>query len=187
MGGAAGVLLALVALTGVALARRYHPTSPFTDPHELTESIRWSEQLVRWHRLGLALAFPAAVGWAAITWTDRATRHRVAAMTAAGVVLALTVVASLTWGMIRYEQIALSSVTVGEDLARRGLWWTAFDGDVRFVFIGGAEVSQAAYARWLLVHLLSPLVALVALGVSWRAGSSPGARRQVHSANGAED
>ena len=187
VGASTAVLLVLVALTGLALARRYHPVAPFSDPFELTEPMRWSRRLVRWHRLALALAVPATIGWTALAWSDRGPRRRAVAITTAVVALATTVVASLTWGLVRYEQIALSSVTVGEDLARRGLWWTAFHGDVRFVLVGGAEVSQTTYARWLVVHLLSPLVALVALGASWRAMSPPGARRQVRTADGAED
>jgi len=49
-------------------------------------------------------------------------------------------------------------------LALTGLWLTAaFSGDVRFILIGGAEVTQGTYRLWLLVHTVALTVGFAAV------------------------
>lgn len=166
----AGGLLLVVVLTGWGLARRYHP-GPWGDTG--LPAVAWTRRLARWHRTAMALAVPATIAWVLLLWPAREARRRGVAIVAGSVAIALGLVTSLTWDLVRFDQIALRSVTVGVDLSQRGLWWPAFDPDVLFVFVRGREVSRATYARWLLVHLFAPMAAVVALVISWWASTPP--------------
>lgn len=82
---------------------------------------------------------------------------------------------------MRFDQLGLWAVAVGTDV--RGLWYAAFSDDVRFALVPGiGEVPPAELQRWVLVHLLSPVVALAVLGVGWAATKPPrasGPRRSI--------
>ena len=87
---------------------------------------------------------------------------------ATAVVVIGCVAASLTWGLVRWDQIVLWAVMSGTAVAEGGLWTPAVSEDVRFLIVGGAEVGQGTYRRALLAHLVAPVVAAIALGVSLR-------------------
>ena len=62
---------------------------------------------------------------------------------------------ALTWtgSLLPWDQLALWAVTIGSDY--QGMLGAAFSDDVRFVLLGGSEVSQAALRLWLLVHTVA--------------------------------
>jgi len=77
-----------------------------------------------------------------------------------------TLAASFTGFLLPWDQLALSAVTVGSN--PRG-YRVLFDPVVRFVLIGGVEVSPQTLIRWLLLHMLFLGLALGALVVlGWR-------------------
>jgi hypothetical protein len=78
-------------------------------------------------------------------------------------------VAILTRDLVGWDQLALWSVNTGEDIS--GYWVAAVDDRVRFVLVDGQEIGQSTYARSLVAHLVSPLVAAASLAVAWRAVS----------------
>ena len=85
-----------------------------------------------------------------------------------GPALALAVLsASFTGFLLPWDQLALWAVTVGTNV--RGLG-DAMDGEkVRFVLIGGTEVSVTTYARWSWTHAAVIPVVVAALGATtWR-------------------
>ena len=68
--------------------------------------------------------------------------------------------------LLPWDQLALSAVTVGSEV--RG-YRVLFEPTVRFVILGGVEISPGTIIRWFLIHVLvlgPALVGLVALG--WR-------------------
>jgi hypothetical protein len=111
---------------------------------------------------------PALV-WAVLTAVLVRTGRRgqtVAVMVAAIVAVLATLVAGRSWGLVRWDQLALWDVTAAPVGLSRGLWAPAFDERVRFLLIAGAEVGQETYRRALLVHLGAPVVALIAIAIS---------------------
>lgn len=69
---------------------------------------------------------------------------------AATALLVTTLALIYTGFLLPWDQLALWSVTVGTDY--QGMLSAAFSAEVRFVFIGGVEISQATLRLWLLVH-----------------------------------
>jgi quinol-cytochrome oxidoreductase complex cytochrome b subunit len=78
---------------------------------------------------------------------------------AAEVVLGLAL--SFTGFLLPWDQLALRAVTVGTNF--RGMFSAAFDSQVKFVIVGGREISQATIRTWFIVHAA---VLPVALAVS---------------------
>ena len=66
------------------------------------------------------------------------------------------VVNVITKPAVEWDQLALSSVTVGSNID--GYWPAAFGDDVLFVLIGDVEVSQGEYGAVLIAHLAAPVV-----------------------------
>ena len=117
---------------------------------------------------GWAMRISIAFGWAAllaaVVACVFARRRRVVSRAAVGAIAGLAT--SFTQGLVRWDQLALWRVTVGKNI--QGYWPAAFDKDVRFVLVGGSEVSQTTYRIALLAHLGAAVVALVALAMLFR-------------------
>lgn len=99
-------------------------------------------------------------------------RRRSSAITGPAVLLVL-IAASLTGSLIAWDQLALWAVTVGTDVA--GFRTLLTDDQVRFVLIGGSEVSVGTVRTWLIVHAL--VVPLLLAGLLWLLGR---ARPETH-------
>jgi hypothetical protein len=90
-----------------------------------------------------------------------ARRRSVLVAAGAGGAALCVLVALVTSELVAWDQLGLSSVTVGTDIS--GYWTAAFGDDVRFVLVGGTEVSTGTYAAVLLVHLAAPVLGAMAL------------------------
>lgn len=114
------------------------------------------------HRLAAQLAMWTAVAAGALLVLRRAGGRRwVAPAIGAGVVVAVGL-ASFTGYLLPWDQLALWRVRVGSSVAG---YRPLFGPDVRFVLLGGVEVSPGTVLGWLAVHslVLGPLaVVLVA-------------------------
>ena len=160
--GAAGMLgmvtLALTVVVTVVLTATYRPrsvgaTEGWLAAHEAAASIGGMA----------AFAFLLLLVWpigGPTPW------RRPVPIVASAVATLAAAVAILTRDLVGWDQLALWSVTTGEDIS--GYWVAAFDDRVRFVVVDAQEVGQSTYARSLTVHLVSPLAALAALSVAWR-------------------
>jgi MYXO-CTERM domain-containing protein len=86
--------------------------------------------------------------------------------------LAFVLAGSFTGFLLPWEQLGLWAVKVGTNM--RGVV-DAMSGEVRFVLMGGSEISKATYRTWVLVHTVG--LPLVGLGGLWavrrRVGSRP--------------
>ena len=78
----------------------------------------------------------------------------------------LVVLAVLTGYLLPWDQLALWAVTVGENL--RG-YLPLFGDRVRFVLLGGAEVSPQTLLWWLLAHGLLAVLSTGLIIAAWRA------------------
>lgn len=183
----AAVAAVVTAYTGAVLAGTYRPGAPGAPTHLLPPQVARSVVWVDRHRVAsvvlLALVVVAAVLVAGAVVAGRVRRGApvVAAMLVA-VVAALGT--ALTHDLVLFDQLALRQVTVGTDLD--GFWTAAFDEQVRFVLVGGTEVSRRAYATAVVVHLAAPVVAgaalsAVAIGLV-RSGGEPAAPEPDQSA-----
>jgi len=167
---AARILVALVAAALLVVAATGAALAWFYDPHwagsvdALGPDQRLSRSLVAMHELSLRVAVPLALVTIVVLAVARSSIRQVAGMVVA---LLAAAVASMTWGLVQWNQIALAAVTVGGRTS--GLWWPAFDDGVAFILMGGAEIGQETYRVWLLVHLAAPVVGLVALAAAWPA------------------
>lgn len=86
---------------------------------------------------------------------DRPLGHRVVCVASSAVAVAAAAITLLTRGVVTWDQLALSSVTVGSDIS--GYWTAAFDYQVLFVLVDGTEESRSEYALALVAHLASPV------------------------------
>jgi quinol-cytochrome oxidoreductase complex cytochrome b subunit len=166
----AGLLLVVIVVSGILLSRSYRPSGVEAwDIEQLAVSD--GESAVRTaHRAASTLLFPVAVATAvgAVGWSVVARRH---AWVGAAALLVGVAAAAISGFMLAWDQIALWAVSVGTDV--RGIWWVAFDDEVRFVIVDGSEVSQAAYrnvvgAHLLLTGVLAASVVLTARSISRR-------------------
>jgi quinol-cytochrome oxidoreductase complex cytochrome b subunit len=156
------LLLVVLAVTGVALSTGYRPVAPgadgstglAADVHRLAASLAQSVVLV---------AVVAALGW-----SYQVGRR---AWPGPAIVLLLVLATSFTGGLLPYDQLGLWAVTTGDSID--GVWSAAFDDAVRFVLIGGVEVSQATYQRSFVAHLVLAGAAAVGLVVVVRSAWRP--------------
>ena len=169
--GILSVAVGVLVVTGIALFFLYRPTTRQAWPGILTESYDWDVRVSSALRLIHRLAAWLAVLTAVATGVALAIRRPETASRWAGPVLGAgipitTLAAFFTGLLLPWDQLALWAVTVGSNV--RG-YRVLFDPVVRFVLIGGVEISRHTLIWWLLVHTLllgSALVALVVLG--WR-------------------
>jgi quinol-cytochrome oxidoreductase complex cytochrome b subunit len=136
----ASVALGLVLVaTGLWLSFFYRPIVGNGQPTGAVEgihTIHWVAALLFFVVL-VVLAVTLVAAW-----------NRAWAPAVAVVVLAL----GLLWTgtLLPWDQLALAAVTVGTNV--HGLVTAAFDDQVKFVLIGGREVSQATIRNAFLVH-----------------------------------
>jgi quinol-cytochrome oxidoreductase complex cytochrome b subunit len=83
------------------------------------------------------------------------------------VLLTLTLLLSFTGYLLPWDQLALWAVTVGTNMMG---YTPVFGSQVRFVLLGGAEISSATLLRWYVLHvLLLPFVIVIFMAVHfWR-------------------
>lgn len=131
-----------------------------------------------WQTAQSLLAAPMlllTIGAVVITVVTVSSRQRTAPLVVAcaGTVIALAGIAAavFTIGAVRWDQLALFSVTVGTNVD--GYWAAAFGGDVRFVLVGGTEVDQQTYRSVLIAHLAGPFITLAGLATMFVALGRP--------------
>jgi quinol-cytochrome oxidoreductase complex cytochrome b subunit len=166
--GILSVAVAVLVVTGIALFFLYRPT---TRQAWLTESYEWDVRLSSGlrliHRLAAWLAVPTAIATGVVVAMGRSPSASRWTGPALGAGIPLTAIAaSFTGFLLPWDQLALWAVTVGSNV--RG-YRVLFDPVVRFVLIGGVEVSPQTLIRWFLLHMVFLGLALMALvGLGWR-------------------
>lgn len=169
--GILSVEVGMLIVTGIALFFLYRPTNRQAWPGLFAETYDWdvrvSSALRLVHRLAAWLAVPTAIATGVVVAVVRSpTASRWTGPALGAGIPTVAVAASFTGFLLPWDQLALSTVTVGSNI--RG-YSILFDPVVRFVLVGGVELSPRTLIQWLLVHMLvlgPALVALVVLG--WR-------------------
>ncbi len=162
------VMGAVLAVTGVWLTFNYRPSaaqawSDVPDADIATDWPRLVHQMATVVLVPLVVAFLVVGAVASERWRS------------ATALLVTTLTLAYTGTLLPWDQLALWAVTVGTNY--QGMFGAAFDDDVRFVLLNGAEISQATLALWLVVHAaVLPVVfaGLLALaGCTRRPSGSP--------------
>ena len=83
------------------------------------------------------------------------------------ILLTLTLLLSFTGYLLPWDQLALWAVTVGTNMMG---YTPVFGSQVRFVLLGGAEISSATLLRWYVLHVLMfPFIIVIFMAVHfWR-------------------
>ena len=151
---------AAVAATGFVLADRYRPGARFDDPEQFEPGrlVEINEAVIG-VLSGLALALVMAT---VVPRVRRAFRLSWWSVGAALVAFVATFITGVTRDQVQYDQLGLWAVTVGTNLEG---YRVVADDDVRFAIVNGTEVEPSTYEAVLVVHLVAPLVVLVALAV----------------------
>ena len=155
-----GTVASAVAVTGFLLADRYRPGASFDDPEQFQPGrlVEVNEAVIG-VLSGLALALVMAT---VVPRVRRAFRLSWWSAGAALVAFVATFITGVTRDQVQYEQLGLWAVTVGTDLEG---YRVVTDDDVRFAVVNGTEVTPSTYETILVVHLVAPLVVLLALAV----------------------
>ena len=164
--GVGVVAAAGASVAGFVLADIFRPNAPWvwTDLPSLPPSVQRSDRWTDSHQFasGVLLA-SAAISVALLLWfgAKRVLKRNAVAIAASAVALVMAGLTIFTRALVAWDQLALWSVTVGQDLG--GYWVAGFHDEVRFVLVGNQELSQDQYVQALIVHLAAPIVAGMAL------------------------
>ena len=165
------VEVGVLVLTGIALFFLYRPSLAEGWGDVVGGGYPWDVRVAHGlravHELTSTLAIPTALATGvvlALGGRESPGRWR---GTAVGAGMAVTTLAvSFTGYLLPWDQLALRAVTVGTSL--RG-YSPLFDPDVRFVLLGGVELSPGTVLWWLFVHAVVLTPALVGLALlGWR-------------------
>jgi quinol-cytochrome oxidoreductase complex cytochrome b subunit len=165
--------VAVLVVTGIALFFVYRPSvgqswPGLFDRHANPSRTIWSAAGVRLlHQLASGLAVPTAIATGVVV-AVRGRKHvrRWPGATVGSGLALTTLAASFTGFLLPWDQLALWAVTINSDFNG---YRPLFGPQVRFVLLGGTEVSPATVTRWLLIHMLMlgpAVVGVVILG--WR-------------------
>ncbi|MDE0804624.1 MAG: hypothetical protein OSA99_15050 [Acidimicrobiales bacterium] len=180
---ARGVVLAILSIevvvlvvSGVALCFVYRPSAAqaWDDIYELhldgglSGEMLLSQRVRSAHRLASVAAVPTALIAAVVhTVGARPPLRGAAGIVGAVALAAVALLASVTGFLLPWDQLALWAVTVGEEVGGYGF---LFDDDVRFVLIGGVEVTPGTLLGWLVAHVALGAVSVALVGALWSAG-----------------
>lgn len=163
--------VAVLVVTGIGLFFLYRPSvaQAWSDVSGVSDSwdMRMAAPIRFVHRLASGLAVPTSVALGIVVALRWAGNRRWTGP-ALGAGLAVTaLLASFTGYLLPWDQLALWAVRVGTDMSG---YLPLFDSaTVRFVLLGGTEVSRVTVVRWLTVHavVLGPTL-IVLLTLAWR-------------------
>lgn len=164
------VEVGILIVTGVALFFVYRPEAAggWNRIYGGGLGIGWFPALVRaLHRWMSALAIPTGIA-AGVLLAIQAwgTVCRLGTMVLGAALTVAVVAASFTGFLLPWDQLAIWAVTVGTNMSG---YRPLFGDQVRFVLVGGSEVSRGTVVAWLLVHMLVLAPAVAALvAIAWR-------------------
>jgi quinol-cytochrome oxidoreductase complex cytochrome b subunit len=167
----AAVLVAVLAVTGIWLWLRYEPgggwfRNEVADPAPpiapASAGVPWPQAVhtVVGGTVGIVVLLAALAAWA----VRREARGRPVGLAPTVAALGLAFGAAYSGYLIAWDQLALWSVTV-EDVRGMGVLW---DPDVRFVIVGGSEVSPGTVQAWAVAHVVLGLAVTAAVVLALR-------------------
>jgi quinol-cytochrome oxidoreductase complex cytochrome b subunit len=155
---ALSVEVAVLVVTGMALFFVYRPSVSQSwpgifDRHVYASwGVRFAAGVRLLHQLASGLAVLTAIATGVVVAARGRKNVRLWPGATVGAGLAFTTLAaSFTGFLLPWDQLALWAVTINSDFNG---YTPLFGSQVRFVLLGGTEVSPATITRWLLVHML---------------------------------
>ena len=144
------VAAAGASVAGFVLADIFRPHAPWADLPSLPPAVQRSARWTNWHQLASgSLLASAAISVTLLLWwvygAKLVLKRKAVAIAASTLALVMAGLTIFTRALVEWDQLALWSVTVGQD--RGGYWSAGFDEDVRFVLLGNQELSQASTCR----------------------------------------
>ncbi|MDP9297165.1 MAG: cytochrome b N-terminal domain-containing protein [Actinomycetota bacterium] len=170
LGFIAGVLYAVLFVSGMYLMFFYHPAVPdaYFDMHTLSTSVAFGQfvrNAHRWaaHLMVLAVALHLArVFYAGAYKSPRQFNWVIGVM-----LLVLTLLMSFTGYLLPWDQLAFWAITVGTNIAG---YVPVFGNQARSLLLGGNEVGGSALLRFYVLHIYllpASMIVLIAIHI-WR-------------------
>lgn len=161
--------LVVLAMTGAFLVIFYRPSTgaSWADVPGTETEVRIETAVRVAHRVTSELFLLTLAGLLVLTVvlasarTLRSRRHGLT-VAAAVAVWVVALFASFTGLLLPWDQLALTSVTVGSNMLG---FLPIFGHRVQYVLTGGAAISVATVQRWLLVHVMAVPAVVLGLGI----------------------
>jgi cytochrome b6 len=156
--------LVVLGVTGAWLVFGYRPTVAAGHPIGASNasSVDWFRFVHRWSANALVAL---GLGWLLLALIRLAgERLRISRIVTAAAILVLAVGGWISGWLLPWDQLALWSVNVGENLAGYGMLLD--DDRVRFLLIGGTEVSLGSLRVALAAHAVAIPLAILVLYLS---------------------
>jgi quinol-cytochrome oxidoreductase complex cytochrome b subunit len=152
--------LCVLAVSGVYLLFNYRPTASGArfefGAGDNTAAVRAAQNVRALHHLDSWLVIGTALALGIVMLVE----HRVRTWDTlhSWAIVGVCLVASFTGALLPWDQLALTSVTVGTNLSGyRPLF--EHSERFRFVLVSGSEIGVATIRRWLVLHTLIGVVA----------------------------
>ena len=170
MGGITFYLFIVLTFTGVLLMFYYHPTKvqAFRDILYLENDVPFGKLLRNMHRWAAHLMIIAVwLHMFRVFMTGSYKRPREFNWVIGVLLMVLTLLLSFTGYLLPDDQLGFWAVTVGTNMMG---YTPVFGSQVRFVLLGGAEISSATLLRWYVLHVLMfPFIIVIFMAVHfWR-------------------
>jgi quinol-cytochrome oxidoreductase complex cytochrome b subunit len=170
LGGLSFFLFVVLTLTGIFLMFYYRPTDPaaWQDVAALHTSVNLGFLIRNMHRWGAHLmVFTVFLHMARVFYTGAYKPPREFNWVIGILLLLVTLLLSFTGYLLPWDQLAIWAVTVGTNM----IGYSPLVGkQVRFVLLGGVEISSTTLLRWYVLHVIFlPFVIVLLMSVHfWR-------------------
>ncbi len=170
LGGLSFFLFILLTVTGIFLMFFYRPTAAqaWNDIAGLQTSVAFGLLVRNMHRWGAHLmVLTVFLHMARVFYHGAYKPPREFNWVIGVILLTLTLLLSFTGYLLPWDQLALWAVTVGTNMMG---YTPVFGRQVRFVLLGGAEISTDTLLRWYVLHVLMlPFVIVIFMAIHfWR-------------------
>ena len=174
LGGLSFFLFILLTITGIFLMFFYRPMAElgaaqaFTDMQNIRTSVFFADLVRNLHRWGAHLmVLSVTLHMARVFYTGSYKPPREFNWVVGVMLLKLTLLLSFTGYLLPWDQLALWAVTVGTNMMG---YTPVFGNEVRFVLLGGAEISSETLLRWYVLHVLMlPFTIVIFMAIHfWR-------------------
>jgi len=181
MGGLSFFLFLVLTLTGVLLMFYYVPSTEraYTDMQALETTVTLGMFFRNLHRWAAhAMVITVFLHMFRVFYTGAYKPPREFNWVIGVGLLVTTLLLSFTGYLLPWDQLSFWAITVGTGMAG---YTPVIGREVRFLLIGGHEVTQNALIRWYTLHvLLLPLIALVLMATHfWRVRKDGGISRPL--------
>ena len=170
LGGLSFFLFILLTITGIFLMFYYTPTAEmaYSDIEALSTSVAFGSLVRNMHRWGAHLmVLSVFLHMSRVFYHGAYKPPREFNWVVGVILLLLTLLLSFSGYLLPWDQLALWAVTVGTNMMG---YTPVFGNEVRFVLLGGQEISSETLLRWYVLHVLMlPFTIVIFMAIHfWR-------------------